>query len=69
MKKLRISMFDNDYAVQAKTQFDLNNGSASAQVFEFFEKIKEELIANQATHIEIEGIQDDALVFSIRPYA
>ncbi len=68
MKNLKISIFDNDYAVQAVTHVDFNNDGAANQFMDFIEKIKGELIANEATHIEIEGLQDESIIFSISPY-
>jgi len=63
MKKLKISLKDNDYVVRAATE--LGAGRKSNGFGKFFKDINRELIAGETAHLEIETPETGVVTFEI----
>ena len=59
MEKIKVSLFDNDHVMHAKSE-----GSALTKLFE---KITEEFITGETAYIEVEGLKKNPVVFEITP--
>ena len=64
MKNLKLSLINNDYAVQAHTDLNFSNHTMD-HFIDFLNNIKEELVTGQTAIFEIEGIERDPVVFTI----
>ena len=64
MKKIKMSLFDNDQAVQAKTDMNFND-SQKELLTTFIRQINEELVTGATALLEIEGLQNDPVTFEI----
>jgi len=62
MKKIKISLIDNDQTVRAKT--DLNDSKNNA-FSSFIERIREELVTGETALLEIEEKNKNSLRFEI----
>ena len=64
MKHIKISLIDSDQSIQAIT--DLNFNKKEDEKFSrFIEQIREELITGQTAFLEINGVSNKPVVFSI----
>ncbi len=63
MKKIKLSLVDTDYRVQAKTEIP-GNGSVDP-VEAFFRKIHENLVPGQTAHLEVDGLENRRCSFEI----
>jgi hypothetical protein len=54
MKNIKMSLIDNDYAVQCKAELQLNEAEKRV-LSRFLQEINEELSIGQAACLEIEG--------------
>ena len=63
MKKLRISLKDNDYVVRASTE--LGAGRKGNGFGKFLKDINRELIAGETAHLEIETPETGFMSFEI----
>lgn len=64
MKNLKLSLIDNDYAMQAHADLNLRDTPGNS-FLEFIEHLKEELVTGKTAYFEIEGAGNEPLVFSI----
>ena len=60
---MKISLINNDYVVQAKT--DLAQNGPDDLFRKFVQQIKEELVTGQTAYLEIEDAQKDPITFEI----
>ena len=64
MKRLKLSLINNDYALSAHTDLDFSD-NAMAHFVKFLSDIKEELVTGQTAYFEIESPEKDPVVFTI----
>ena len=64
MKKIKMSLFDNDHAVQAKTDMNFDHNQKE-MLTTFIRQINEELVTGATALLEIEGLQNDPVTFEI----
>ncbi len=64
MKHVKFSLIDNDFKVQTKTDFDINEKQCEVMA-KFFNQIAEQLTIDQEAHFEVEGLQKKPLVFTV----
>ena len=64
MKKIKMSLFDHDHAVQAKTDINFDNNQEE-MLTAFIRQINEELVTGSTAFLEIEGLQKDQVTFEI----
>ncbi len=64
MKHIKFSLINNDYEVQTETDFDVNENQHKVMEA-FFSQIAEQLATGQEGHFEIEGLQQEPVVFTI----
>ena len=60
---IKISLIDNDYVVQAKT--DLTQNGQDDTFRNFLEQVKEELVTGQTAYLEIEDPEKDSLILEV----
>jgi len=60
---MKISLIDNDYVVQAKTDLALNGKDETFR--NFLQEIKEELLPGQTAYLEFENSETDPITFEI----
>jgi len=60
---MKISLIDNDYVVQAKTDLALNGKNETFR--NFLQEIKEELLPGQTAYLEFENSETDPITFEI----
>ena len=60
---MKISLIDNDYVVQAKT--DIAQNGPDDPFRKFVQQIKEELVTGQTAYLEIEDLQKNPVTFEI----
>jgi hypothetical protein len=60
---MKISLIDNDYVVQAKTNLALNGQDETFR--NFLQEIKEELYPGQTAFLEIEDSETETITFEI----
>jgi hypothetical protein len=60
---MKISLIDNDYVVQAKTDLALNGKDETFR--NFLQEIKEELFPGQTAYLEIEDSETGPITFEI----
>lgn len=60
---MKISLIDNDYVVQAKTDLALNGKDERFR--NFLQEIKEELLPGQTAYLEFENSETDPITFEI----
>jgi len=60
---IKISLIDNDYVVQAKT--DLIQNGQDDTFRNFLEQVKEELVTGQTAYLEIKDPKKDSVTFEI----
>ncbi len=64
MKNLKFSLVDNDFAINAETNLELND--KGDQSFErFLRSIEEELVTGETAYLEIEGLHKAPIKFAI----
>lgn len=59
MEKIKVSLFDNDHVVHARTD--------ESSLTNLFERIREEFITGETAYIEVEGLKDKPITFEIIP--
>jgi hypothetical protein len=64
MKKIKMSLFDHDHAVQAKTNMNFDDNQKE-MLATFIKQIHEELVTGATAFLEIEGLQHDQVTFEI----
>jgi hypothetical protein len=64
MKHIVFSLINNDYQVENKTGFDLHDDQCEV-MSNFFNQISEKLATGQEGHLEIKGIQQKTLFFTV----
>jgi hypothetical protein len=64
MKHIRLALIDNDYAVQAEGALDVNEKQNSGFA-RFIDQIREELTIGQTATLEIEGLTEKPVSFTI----
>lgn len=64
MKHVRLALIDNDYAVQAEGKLDVNEKRNSGFA-RFIDQIREELAIGQTATLEIEGLTERPVSFTI----
>ena len=67
MKKIKISIIDNDYVVRAET--DLGRNAKAGSFIEFLQQVDKNLIPGETAHLEIEGIKRNPITFEISQIA
>jgi hypothetical protein len=60
---IKFALIDNDYVVQAKTDFLLEGQDNPLR--KFLEQIQEELLPGQTGYLEIEDFEKDPVTFEI----
>lgn len=60
---MRISLIDNDYVVQVKT--DIVQNGPDDPLRKFVKQVQEELVAGQTAYLEIEDGHKDSVTFEI----
>jgi hypothetical protein len=63
MKRLKISLKDNDYVVRASTE--IGSGRKNNGFGKFLKDINRELIAGETAHLEIESPETGHMTFEI----
>lgn len=67
MDALKMSLINRDYAIQART--DLQLDSDLMEVFSsFLNRVREELVTGQTAYLHIEGKEKDAITLEISQY-
>lgn len=64
MKHIKLSLIDNDYAVQASGDLDLSE-KLNVVFTKFIERLREELVTGQTATLEIEGLAEKPVSFII----
>ncbi len=64
MKHIKFSLIDNDYEVQTETDFDMDEKQCMVMA-KFFTQIAEQLATGEEAHLEIEGLQEKPVVFTV----
>jgi len=64
MNPIKMSLLDNDYVVQAKTDFG-TEGFQNLELIKFFRRIKEELVIGGTEILTIEGLHGEPVNFRI----
>lgn len=64
MEKIKISLFDNDQAVQAKTNMNFDDNQKE-MLAAFIRQVNDELVTGSTALLEIEGLQNDLVTFEI----
>lgn len=59
MENIKVSLFDNDRVVHAK--------SDEASLPNLFKRIREEFITGETAYLEVEGLKEKPVVFEITP--
>jgi len=59
MENIKVSLFDNDRVVHAKSE--------EASLANLFERIRDEFITGETAYIEVEGLKEKPVVFEITP--
>ena len=60
---IKISLIDNNYVVQAKT--DLTQTGQEDPLSKFIEQVKEEMVTGQTAFLQIEDSKKDPITFEI----
>ena len=64
MSHIRMSLIDNDFVIQAKTDIDIDS-IQNRELMEFFNRLKEELVIGETEFLTIEGLQKEPVNFRI----
>lgn len=64
MNQIKMSLLDNDYVVQAKTDLGID-GFQNQELINFFSRIKEELVIGGTEVLTIEGLHGEPVNFRI----
>lgn len=64
MNQIRMSLTNNDYVVQAKTDLGVDS-VRNAELIKFFSRLKEELAIGETEVLTIEGIPGEPVNFRI----
>lgn len=64
MNQIKMSLVDNDYVVQAKTDIDVN-AKQNKDLLTFFSRLKEELVIGGTESLTVEGIHEKPISFRI----
>lgn len=62
MNQIKMSLIDNDYVTQAKTDI---NAIKNRDLISFFNRLKEELVIGETEVLTIEGLQNEPVKFRI----
>ena len=63
MKKVRISLVDNDFTLRAKAE--LPEDEKNAALIKLIQCIEEEFVPGEPAHLEIEGLKEKPIIFEI----
>ena len=63
MKKVRISLVDNDFVCRAKA--DLTENENNAALIKLIQCVYEEFVPGEEVHLEIEGIKENPITLEI----
>ena len=64
MKNIRMSLIDNDYVIQAKTNLNANTVQ-NGELAKFFNRLQEELVIGETEVLTIEGLKNGPVNFRI----
>jgi len=64
MKNLKFSLIDNDFVVNAKTSLSIHD-DADFEFIKFLRKIEDEIIPGETAYLEIEGLHNNPITFTI----
>ena len=64
MKNIKVSLIDNDFAIQAKRDVAFNESQKNV-LSEFFEQVQEELVTGQTAFLEIDGLLNKTVTLTI----
>ena len=64
MKNLTFSLIDNDFAVNAKTNLSVNDDAGFAFT-KFLREIEDELVTGETAFLEVEGLNNNPVTFTI----
>ena len=64
MSRIKMSLIDNDYVLQAKTDINVDT-SQNRELTGFFNRLKEELLIGETEFLTIEGLQKEPINFRI----
>ena len=67
MGDLKFSLIDNDFVVNAKTNFSIHD-DADFAFAKFLREIEEKLVTGETASLEIEGLHDNPVTFTISPF-
>lgn len=64
MSQIKLSLIDNDYVTQAKTDISVDE-IKNKELMEFFTRLKDELVIGDTEFLTIEGLQKEPVNFRI----
>lgn len=64
MSRIKLSLIDNDYVTQAKTDIFVDD-IKNKELMEFFTRLKDELVIGDTEFLTIEGLQKEPVNFRI----